>query len=137
MPSQERDYARPTAIRDKSQYSLNEDMTYQSVKSHKDLFDSMDKYSGSKNLFGFLAVMAVVAASIGLGWSLSTTDKGGQDISVSSEECGDYQVKIYTSEGFNCQDCEDGAFGKLDLCEQESSIGECLVQEDGCFIPVE
>ncbi|MBN1331951.1 hypothetical protein JW978_03640 [Candidatus Dojkabacteria bacterium] len=137
MPSQDKDYSQIGKVQtDNSQYSLHEDMTFQSAKGHKQLFDSMDnKYSGSKSLFGFLAVAVVVGASIGLGWSLNNVGESKTDVSVSSEECGNYQVKVYTADGFYCQDCKNGGFGKLDLCEKESDSGECEVQDDGCFVP--
>lgn len=120
-----------------SQLSLDQKMTYESAKSHKALFDSMDS---SKNVYGALgmAVVAVVlVAAVAFGWTMSSSTSKDNDIPVSSQqECGNYQVKVYTANGYYCEDCESGEYGKLDMCEENSETGECTVTESGCFVPI-
>lgn len=119
----------------KKQLSIDEKITDQDAKRHRNFFKSLKRVNIA-NTISMVAVIMIAFASVGVGLVIRNSNKEEEDTSVSLEECGDMQVTIYTDTGFYCKDCGSGEYGRLQMCEEESPTGICEKADSGCFKPV-
>jgi len=119
----------------RSQLSLEEQMIEEDLNRHKKFFASLTPNVGKKNgLVGVFGAVAIVLGALSTAYVLNQSDIGTKPSSAVAD-CDDFQVKVYTTSGFICENCKAGEYGKLNLCEKDSPSKVCEVQENGCFKP--
>ncbi|KKQ36215.1 MAG: hypothetical protein US52_C0005G0005 [candidate division WS6 bacterium GW2011_GWA2_37_6] len=126
MPDQDPlvDFSGENNVDRESQFSLSD----KDKSSHK---SSKFNLAG---IVGMVGVVFIVIAAIVAGLVLKD-DVSTKDTSASAE-CGDFQVKVLTSDSYYCKECGTAEYGKLDICEEDSPSGNCEKVDSGCFKPV-
>lgn len=118
----------------KTQLSLESRMLDSDLKRHQGFFASLSPANRKGSLIGVLGAVVIVLGALSTAYVLNQTNIGTKNSSASAD-CEDFQVKVYTSEGFTCENCGAGEYGKLDMCEKDSPSGQCEVLTSGCFKP--
>jgi len=109
-------------------------MLMQDAERHKKFFNSLKPAQKIGSFVGFFMIAFVIVAAVVASVSLKDKNVGSQS-SYASEDCGDLQVKVITADGFYCQNCEAGQYGKLSTCEEDSPTHKCTQVDSGCFKP--
>lgn len=91
------------------------------------IFKSLRRYPKFINFASMFALALVAISGVAGTMYLRNIDDSVEDTSVSSEieECSQTQVKIITSIGSYCRDCNFGEYGTLEFCE-ENTGGICI-----------
>jgi hypothetical protein len=131
FPEKEPDY---NQIDKSDQYTIEDQMTYKDAKKRLGFFKSLKSRSTFSNVVGLFGIAFVLVGAITAGMALQDKDVSTDETSAASE-CGDFQVKVLTQDGYYCKDCEAGEYGQLDMCESDSSSGKCKKADSGCFEP--